>query len=283
MLYCLRPPELLHLRIDHYTDLCIRDHQRPPETLTTTHIWNWIQYGLRDLYGHRVWLTREFFTPEHRPLAERLAQVLPSETLLADADKFIASDGTACTWLAGIIKLHTQPRLFVTGKLAPMHKHKWVAQQLLLGSPFDDEETLLHSPDPIHRLSRMGRIDLQNPLHTLADFVLNYLVYWPVPYSRFWQTIRDSWVALQAMASGTDEDFFHIDLPATEEQMVKDHDMHYSKFQTIVNDSHHQNLLSVPPWRQDELQSNESWKEQQDCFALIQALSAYYTLSTAPK
>lgn len=268
MLFSLRPPELLGLRIDQYSELTLRDARPPPDTLTTHNIYDWRSHGLRDLLGHRIWLLPELFSTA---LPIDVARRLGHPDFAAEALRFIHTRSEDLLWLSNVIKLDVQPRLFVTSRLAPMHGYKWFCQQLLLAAPFDNEERLLRSPDLLTDLEHLHIIDRRNPEEILHRFVLDNLAYWPVPYTTFWNVIRNSWVTLQGFATGTLTETFALDIAVTSPQLTDAHDEAYLAFLEAIKTSHDGMLAALPPWQMDEHQTAASWDEQQRAFALIKA------------
>lgn len=278
MLSALRPPELLHLRFQQYFEHCIRDKRPPPKNLGCAAIYNWQTHGLRDLTGHQVKLHPDFF--QNTSLVDTLAEILEAPEFASNAADFLRNPNGTHSWLRAVIDVNAQSRVFVTSRLAPMHKYKWVCQQLLLGKPFDDEEFLLRSVDASAFLQEVGTLNPTDPMESLRKFVLEDLVFWPIPFTTFWRTLRSSYDALQSMCDRATTDFYDLNYAVTEEQMDKEHDTLYAAFTKIVNDSHNDMLQGVPEWRRDDEQSAESWEEQQQCYALLKVCPLLETTST---
>lgn len=241
--------------------------------VTPAVVTNWQCHGLIDLLGHRVRLLPSFFSNGNRVLLDELSGILDSSQLGVLGCEYIQSRGQRNQWMSTVINLSKQPVVFVTGMVAPMHRYKWVCQQLLLSAPFDNEEEVLRQCDYMSVLSARGVLNPTEPHISLRKFVLEELVYWPIGYRFFWNRLRQSWAFFESHRSGLGQTY-DLTLPVTESQLEDEQEAIYHKI-VRIRQLAHSNVLSVlPKWEKDPLQRVESWLEQEECYALLKVICA---------
>ena len=180
---------------------------------------------------------------------------------------------------------------------------------MLLAEHFDDEDQLLSLGSVADIAAHTNILNIGCPVKTLARFIRNDLEYWAVgfrqtlfgiyllyPYSRrtffilgfslrhptmrthsrsccssrhFWNTMRDSWVALLSMSNPENPEFYDVAYPVTDAELGEKAVTAYNQHVALVNQAHTEVLEVLPEWKKDDEQSVDSWTEQTECMSLV--------------
>lgn len=169
-------------------------------------------------------------------------------------------------WLANLFALSEPSLVFVPKRISPADGIKFLCHRLLTVAPFEDEVFLLNqdlSPSTLHA------IGLSDAQHALRTFVLQELAYWPVTYKAMWKNINSSWDFLRRLLTTGHTPLFNLRIPVTDVQLAGMRDVQCQNMVSAYHSGHQEMLHTLPCWSQAADQSNPSWMEQQEGFAII--------------
>ena len=267
MQYQLRPPEMLDMDAAKFFIFTVPVGSKNMNTRTTDHR-DWKSCGLFDLQNRSIQLQPNLFDKENAAVVFSIFSRLGDLAALEDVYAYLEGSGPCRSWFANVISWSTQTQIMVCPRYAPTNRYKWLCQELLLSRPFDDEDAML-TADSVASLHVPHILNPINPLSSLCEFIIHKLAYWPVGYRYLWNTVANSWHALQNLCNPDNPEFYDISYPVTDEAVGDKAMRDYDSYTDIVFTAHSRLLSDLPEWQQDIHQSTESWLEQQECRTLL--------------